>query len=218
VLKSARYFVSQRENLRYYRTRGFGMVRRLMLAMGSRLAEGNVIDAAGDIFWLTLPELETIIKAPAPAHSVVASRKNLYRQYETAPLPQRLRTYGMPPGLISLQQEPAPRKKEGDLQGIPCSAGIVRAPVRLVTYSDDLKSLDGALLVTYATDPGFVVLFASASGILTERGSLLSHAAIVSREMGIPCIVGIDDLMQSLKNGDIVEMDGSTGSVKIISA
>jgi pyruvate,water dikinase len=61
-----------------------------------------------------------------------------------------------------------------------------------------------------------VTLFPSASAIIVERGSLLSHSAIVSREMGIPCIVGVTGLLRTLKTGDLVEMDGSTGFIKVI--
>ena len=71
-------------------------------------------------------------------------------------------------------------------------------------------------MATYATDPGYVVMFPASTGILTERGSLLSHAAIVSREMGIPCIVGVPDLMQQLQDDDEIIMDGSTGIIKVI--
>ena len=58
-----------------------------------------------------------------------------------------------------------------------------------------------------------MILFPSAAGILVERGSLLSHSAIVSREMGIPCIVGISSLLKELQTGDWVEMDGANGTV-----
>jgi pyruvate,water dikinase len=58
------------------------------------------------------------------------------------------------------------------------------------------------------------MLFPAASGILVERGSLLSHSAIVSRELGIPAVVGITGILNSLKDGDIVELDGTTGTVK----
>jgi pyruvate,water dikinase len=217
VLRNARYFVTQRENLRYYRTRGFGMVRRMMLAIGEELAATNVITTARDVFWLELAEVEMLTSAPVPMHATIAQRKNVYEAYAGNALPERLTSYGPPKGLITRQPFVANRGVEGnEMRGIACSAGVVRSRVRLVTYSDDLKSLNGDILVTYATDPGFVVLFASASGILTERGSLLSHAAIVSREMGIPCIVGIDGLMSRLKDGDLIEMDGSTGKVTII--
>jgi pyruvate,water dikinase len=149
--------------------------------------------------------------------SQVAQRKALYEVYAANSLPERIASYGIPKGVISRDSHTGhPTATDGSLQGIACSAGVVRARVRLVSWSDELRSLDGDILATYATDPGFVVLFATASGILTERGSLLSHAAIVSREMGIPCIVGIEDLMSRLKDGDLVEMDGNTGRITII--
>lgn len=217
ILRRARYFVSQRENLRYYRTRGFGMVRRMMLALGEKLAAQNVLDAPRDVFYLSLSEVESLVNAPKPMQTTVAARKAQYEAYETASLPERVIAYGEPRGVIRLASD-LPKKAgiSGNFTGIPCSPGVVRARIRKVTYADALQTLNGDLLATYATDPGFVVLFATASGILTERGSLLSHAAIVSREMGIPCIVGIDGLMDELADGTLVEMNGSTGVVKVV--
>jgi pyruvate,water dikinase len=87
----------------------------------------------------------------------------------------------------------------------------------VVHHPREVADLNGDILVTASTDPGWVTLFPNASGILVERGSLLSHSAIVSRELGKPCIVGITGLLSRLKTGDWVEMDGSTGFVKILS-
>jgi pyruvate,water dikinase len=74
----------------------------------------------------------------------------------------------------------------------------------------------GEILVAERTDPGWVLLFASAAGLLVERGSLLSHAAIVSREMRLPAIVSIPGVTNWLQDGDEVEFDGSTGIVQKI--
>ena len=102
------------------------------------------------------------------------------------------------------------------LEGIGCCPGIVKAKVRIVHSPDELEDLNGDILVTTCTDPGWVTLFPSAGAIIVERGSLLSHSAIVSREMGIPCIVGVTGLLKTLKTGDIIEMNGSTGKIKIL--
>jgi phosphohistidine swiveling domain-containing protein len=80
----------------------------------------------------------------------------------------------------------------------------------------EVEDLNGDILVTSSTDPGWVTLFPTASAILVERGSLLSHSAIVSREMGKPCIVGITGLLDRLKTGDVVEMDKITKTVYFI--
>jgi pyruvate,water dikinase len=71
----------------------------------------------------------------------------------------------------------------------------------------------GEILVAERTDPGWIVLFPAAAGILVERGSVLSHAAIVSRELGIPSVVSITGLTRWLRDGDLVEFDGRTGRV-----
>jgi rifampicin phosphotransferase len=70
------------------------------------------------------------------------------------------------------------------------------------------------ILVAERTDPGWTLLFPSAAGILVERGSLLSHSAIVAREMGIPCVVSVPGLLATLVDGELVEMDGSSGVVR----
>jgi pyruvate,water dikinase len=76
----------------------------------------------------------------------------------------------------------------------------------------------GEILVAERTDPGWVMLFPAASGLLVERGSLLSHSAIVARELGIPAVVSIAGLTRWLATGDMVEMDGRAGTVRRIAS
>ena len=80
---------------------------------------------------------------------------------------------------------------------------------------DDLN-LNGEILVTSRTDPGWVPLYPSVSGLLVERGSLLSHSAIVAREMGLPAIVGIQGLTQTLRTGMRIRMDGKAGTIRVL--
>jgi len=89
----------------------------------------------------------------------------------------------------------------------------VRGPVRVVKdpRTDTLRR--GEILVAERTDPGWVMLFPAAAGILVERGSLLSHSAIVAREMGIPAVVSLAGLTGWLRTGDMVEFDGASGLV-----
>ena len=105
---------------------------------------------------------------------------------------------------------------EFKLKGIGASPGIVRGKVRVIKNPANAKLEQGEILVAEFTDPGWIMLFPAASGILVERGSLLSHSAIVSRELGIPAVVGITGLLDSLKDGDEVELDGTSGIVKKI--
>jgi pyruvate,water dikinase len=91
---------------------------------------------------------------------------------------------------------------------------VVRAPVILVRDPTGAGNLSGKILVAERTDPGWTVLFPLARGLIVQRGSLLSHSAIVAREIGLPCIVGAARVMESLRNGELVEMDGAAGTIR----
>jgi len=219
VLNKARDLVSNRENLRFERTRGFGMVRTMFSALGEKLYEQGILKDARDVFYLELAEIKQLdtnsFSEELKQH--IDKRKLEFSKYkEQEPPQERFFSYGnnFSDEFIYSKEKLAPI--EGDLKGIGCCPGIVQAKVRVVNDPDELDSLNGDILVTSSTDPGWVTLFPTASAIIVERGSLLSHSAIVSREMGIPCIVSITGLLRTLKTGDEVLMDGSTGEIKII--
>jgi pyruvate,water dikinase len=106
--------------------------------------------------------------------------------------------------------------ESGGLKGAGCCPGIVTGKVKILKSPKEDMIFNGEILVASRTDPGWVPIYPAVSGILIERGSVLSHSAIVAREMGIPTIVGIPDLMTTLKDGQVVKMDGKTGIIKII--
>jgi pyruvate,water dikinase len=219
-LRKARILVSQRENLRYERTRGFGMVRQIFCAIGDRFYAEGMIGHPRDIFYLTKEEIFDHIRGTSvngDIRRLIALRKEEYRGFEKEEPAERIVTYGTVYHGNSFRQQKKEAALQGDLKGTGCCPGRVKAKVRVVKDPNEVENLNGDILVTSSTDPGWVTLFPTASAILVERGSLLSHSAIVSREMGKPCIVGITGLLERLASGDEVEMDGSTGEVKIIS-
>ena len=99
--------------------------------------------------------------------------------------------------------------------GTPCSNGEVTAEVLVIEDVNKTNDVKDKILVTKMTDPGWVFLLTLSKGIIAEKGSLLSHTAIISRELGIPSVVGIKGITQKLKTGDIVYMNGSTGEIRI---
>jgi pyruvate,water dikinase len=109
-----------------------------------------------------------------------------------------------------------PTNDAGELKGIGCCPGIVRGPVRVIRDPRNAQIKHGEILVAERTDPGWILLFPAAAAILVERGSLLSHSAIVAREMGIPAVVSIPALTKTLLDGEWVEMNGSLGTVRRI--
>ena len=103
------------------------------------------------------------------------------------------------------------------IRGIGGCSGKVTGKVKVILNPGDDMSLNGEILVAARTDPGWVPLFATASALLIERGSMLSHSVIVARELGLPAVVGATGVTKKVKTGDVVELDGTTGIVKIIS-
>ena len=221
TLGYARELVSARENLRYERTRAFGIVRELFSYIGKRFQADGIIVNERDIFYLTKDEIFSYIDGRAVSQHIkplIAIRKQEFEAYKNEEPPsERFATYGAPYQGNDFFNTERVEKQQGDLKGTGCSPGKVSGRVRVVLDPNEVSSLHGDILVTSSTDPGWVTLFPSALGIIVERGSLLSHSAIVSREMGKPCIVSVTGLLKTLKTGDEIEMDGSTGLIRIIS-
>lgn len=226
LVGKARTLVRDRENLRFERTRAYGAVRRIFLALGRRLAAEGRIGSQRDIFWLTRGEIFDFVEGrgfTTDLRALVALRREEYARYAEAPLPaERLVTRGMA-GQCLFEPDRAPsgssvdEPADGDvLRGLGCGSGVVRARVRIVRDPASAPDLEGRILVAERTDPGWAPLFPLARGLLVERGSLLSHSAIVAREMGIPAVVGLAGLLGRLADGEMVEMDGSTGIVRKI--
>lgn len=221
VLRNARDRVRDRENLRFERTRLFGRVRRIFVELGRRhTADGRISDPR-DIFWLTLDEALGYVEgttATASLDKLIAVRKAEYEEWQKLPAPSdRFETRGTVHHAHDFQ---SPRPAESvsldgtERQGLGCCPGIVRGKVRVITDPRGAMILPGEVLVAERTDPGWVMLFPSAAGLLVERGSLLSHSAIVSRELGLPSIVSITGLTGWLQTGDWVELNGATGIVR----
>ncbi len=221
ALRSARARVRDRENLRFERTRVFGAVRRIFLALGHRLRLDGVLADRRDVFLLTVEEVFAHVEGTGTVGDLAALaelRRAEWDGYEReAPPPERFESFG-PPSLgrwrVAETARPAPLAEGAALRGIGCCPGVVRAPVRLVRDPREAGDLAGRILVAERTDPGWTLLFPAARGLLVERGSPLSHSAIVAREVGLPCVVSIPGLMATLTDGEVVEMDGRTGEVR----
>jgi len=220
LLRYARRRVRGRENLRFERTRVFGRVRRIFLELGGRLAEAGLLDEPRDVFFLEVDEaLGTVegIAATRELRGLAALRKAEYqRQRVSPPPPDRFETRGVVPHAHPTPETPSAllEPRNGCLQGLGCSTGVVRGLVRLLTDPRTAVIHPGEILVAERTDPGWITLFASSAGVLTERGSLLSHAAIVARELGIPAVTSLPGLTRWLRDGDWVEVDGRAGLVR----
>jgi len=224
VLKQTRERVRCRENLRFERTRLFGRVRSILRELGKRLHGDGRLESPEDVFYLELGEVIAIWESTGTLDelgTLVAHRRAEFDGFraEAAP-PDRFETHGpvhrYTHFVSSRKEEPGTSDSGDQLKGIGACPGKVTGKVRVVLDPRGARLEPGEILVAQQTDPGWVVLFPAASGLLVERGSLLSHSAIVSRELRLPCIVSLSAITSILKTGDIVEMNGSTGEVQIL--
>ena len=215
----AKKFIRLRENLRYERTKVFGMVRKIMKKMGTYLKEENIIVHERDVFYLTIDEIFGLIDGAlidTDLKKLIDLRKEKYKEYEEgAVLPDRFLTRGFLGE--NFHYEDLIGNEQGDkniLKGTGCSKGVVKGKVKIVLNPMNTEVEDGDIVVTKSTDPSWVMVFPLLKGLIVEKGSLLSHSAIISREMNIPAIVGVQGAVTALKTGDFVQFDGSTGIIK----
>jgi pyruvate,water dikinase len=221
ILRNARERVRERENLRFERTRVFGRVRKIFIEIGLRLYALDRLEHPRDIFYLRIEEVLGFINGTTVTtelKQLVALRQREFQEFRASPAPpDRFETHGPVHQTTHFQPSRSSQPPEvlgEERQGLGCCTGIVRGRVRLVTDPHSASLSAGSILVAERTDPGWVLLFPAAAGLIVERGSLLSHSAIVSRELGIPSVVSVPGVTKWLRDGDLVEIDGGKGTIR----
>jgi rifampicin phosphotransferase len=222
TLTAARRGIRRREELRLARTRLFGAHRDVYRAIGARLHETHRIDRPDDVLYLTVDEIRSWWEATAVSVDlapIARARRAEFAGYADRAAPNRFITTGAPydslapvgPAVTTAAGPPGDARV---LRGLGCSAGIVEGIVRVVRSPADDLTIDGHILVAPRTDPGWAPLFPAARAIVVERGSLLSHSAVLARELGLPAVVGIAGVVDLLRDGERVRVDGTAGTVE----
>jgi nucleoside-diphosphate-sugar epimerase/phosphohistidine swiveling domain-containing protein len=204
----AAHQVRDREVRRDRMVRAIWLLRRLLRELGRRLVNSGVLDSPDDVFYLLVDELDAL---PADASGLVARRRAEQRRLAGL----------VPPAVFSgswqAATSPAPALAPGEtLNGVGVCGGRVRGRVRIVRPDsiDDLEP--GEILVAEVTDVGYTAAFSYAGAVVTELGGPMSHAAVVAREFGIPCVVDVADATRRLPPGALVEVDGGSGEIHIL--
>ncbi|MEV0340425.1 phosphoenolpyruvate synthase [Nocardia sp. NPDC050713] len=214
---------AHRERLRFCRTRAFGMVKRMIRAMGRDLVQRGVLDEFADVFYLTVDELRGCYEGAdtEPLRALVAARKAQRAADADLVAPARFVTRGGTFGRAELAAQgwvpvgETPAATVGTvLGGTPSAAGIVEGEAVVVSEPNDVA---GGILVAYRTDPGWVAALPSASALVIERGSPLTHVAIVARELGVPTVVQVKDVTKKIRTSMRIRVDGTAGTVTVLS-
>ena len=202
--------IQRREAMRLERTRLFGMYRTLFLLIGQQFAQQGLLSEARDIFYLEEHEIVRLMQSPADFQpAIIAERKRQAQRWEEEWVPSR----------VVLPSRPAarqpPQARENHLSGEPCVPGEVSGEAVVISRPDDDLDVKGKIICALRTDPGWAALFPVCRAVLIEKGSSLSHSVILLRELGIPTIINIPGLTQSVTSGMNLEIDGSRGEISL---
>ena len=200
-------------------------VRQVALELGRRLAANGGVDSADDVFNLRLDELNDL---SADLHAVVAERRQEMDEFSAVASPPVLGSLqpGSPPDdpisravIKMFGGRPRESTTPDVFYGMPGSPGVARGRVRIVRSLAEGEALQhGEVLVSPTTAPPWTPLFARAAAIVTDAGGILSHCAVVAREYSIPAVVGSKRATSVLRDGQLIEVDGTSGSIRIVEA
>jgi phosphohistidine swiveling domain-containing protein len=209
VLRLAERYLPLRGACKVAFLQSLDVCRAASLRIGELLTGAGVLAAPDDIFYLTCDELLSDI--PVGSGDSVATRRTERQSYLGIELPVSWR--GDPKPTVPAEAQCAVK-----FNGVGVSRGQVTGPVRIILDPADVDMQVGDVLVARTTDPSWASVMYPAAALVVEIGGQLSHAAVVARELGIPCVMGIPDVTRRLRDGDLVRVDGATGTVEILDA
>ena len=179
-----------------------------MVRIADQLVDARRLDSRDDVFELTFADLQKAVDdADFDVRSQAATSGAFYRQ-----LKRQVRHF--PHVIDSRGRIPRPERRGDDastLHGGAMSPGVARGPAKVLNDPFEQTVEPGDVLVAVTTDPGWTPLFVNAAAVVLEIGGELQHGALVAREFGKPCVAGIADVMNRIRNGQTIEVDGAAG-------
>jgi pyruvate,water dikinase len=219
ALSLARRAIALREQGRMVQSLLFGEIRKLVLCLGRKLVDLGHLRTVDDVFYLHLSELRDLCRGkflmPETIPRVIAVRREAVVACAELEPPE---FFVLDEGMYFKGRVLASTALDQTrLQGVSASAGQVKGMAKVILDpASDERLEPGDILVTRSTDPGWTPLFMIAGGLVLERGGMLSHAAIVAREFGIPAVVGVEGATKRILGGEYLSVDGDRGEVVIL--
>lgn len=206
----ARAYLVARERMRECSTQAYGIVRAYVLEAGRRLAGEAILAHPDDVFMLSVHELTDLTRnhgLAADLGPAVRFRRAMYEGYRDVSPPHELGRG------ITVTAAPNPH----GLAGLGCSPGVVEGTARVIESLAQIGELRaGDILVTRFTDPGWTPALGLVAGVVTEVGGMLSHAAVIGREYGIPAVLNVPHATTVLRSGQRIRLHGGTGQITVI--
>lgn len=217
VLRIARVLIPLREVGKANYTQCLDGARLAARVIGRELVAAGRLEDPDDVFGLTYDELTGAVPLDLPTdlRALAAERRAIRADYLTTDLADKWT--GVPVRVPVDSDDSSSRAPDGDiLRGEGVGGGTVTGRARVVVdpATEDLEP--GEVLVCRSTDPGWSSLFHLAAGVVVDMGGTMSHAAIIARELGIPCLTCTGDGTRRVRTGDLVRLDGDAGSLQIL--
>ena len=213
-----RGFIENRENTRYCRSELFGLSKRIFARIAEHMVRSDLIEKKDDIFFLQVDEIFGSIEGAGVTldlKALVKIRREEFAENKKVELPMDITTNGAL--FLNTLSIPDTDDDPSSLRGLGSSPGVVRGRARVVLDPQSVDNLEeGDILIAKETDPGWLFLMLASKGMVVERGSMLSHTAITGRKFGIPTIVSVPHITEKIKTGMMIEIDGSSGTIKIL--
>ena len=221
AIGSARRFAGWRESGKSSCIKIMNEARMALIELGERLAAEGVLDHSRQIFIALDSELDSLALKETALLPTLRQREADWNALKELDIPTFIDASKPIPSIADVPRKGSgstTRAKAGDvLQGAASSQGIVEGTVRVILGTDAIDDFQpGEILVAPQTDPSWTPLFLVASGVVVNTGSMGSHAMIVARELGIPCVGGLVGATTTLKTGDRVRVDGAKGTVEVL--
>ena len=213
MIDRVRTFIGYREYPKYAMVSRTFVYKQALLEEAGRLVAAGVLRDPEDIFYLTLPELEEVVRTGRVDAPLLQRRKEAFRWHQTLTPPRVLTSDGEAVAGAYRRDDLPP----GALVGLPVFAGTVEGRARVIL---DLAQADlepGDILVTAYTDPSWTPLFVAIAGLVTEVGGLMTHGAVIAREYGLPAVVGVENATRLIRDGQRIRVHGTDGHVVLLS-
>lgn len=221
LARSAALYAEARERAKAIFVEDLFALRLALFELVRRAQERGGPADRFDCFMVTMDELPVFVADPVTLGATIAERRARW-DYLDARVPPFVFVGQVPdPATWPLRSAAAAQgpMASGTLTGLGVCAGRARGTVRVITDPTDPGALQpGDILVAPITDPAWTPLFLAAAGVVVEVGAQQSHAAIVARELGIPAVVSVAGATAHLRDGQLVEVDGSAGTVSLLPA
>ncbi|WP_024292744.1 phosphoenolpyruvate synthase [Lacrimispora indolis] len=208
-----RNFLGLRESPKYYWMKRYWEYKQAIIRESEKLVKEGRLRKVEDVFYLSLPELAALFaENQEPDYGKIDGLRADYDKYASLTPPRLIFSDGE-----VVEGEYKRKVPGGALPGLAVSGGVAEGRARVILDIKEAGRIEkGDILVTKFTDPSWTPAFISVSGLVTEVGGMATHGAVITREYGLPAVVGVTDATKHIKDGDRIRVNGNMGYIEFL--